>query len=245
MFQKTLYTCCLFLLAFSASHAQDTLPRLTVRNISNKIIISWRTTYGARISTINIQRSADSIKNFTTIGSVLEPNNRENGFVDSKAPNPNMFYRVFIAFDGGRYAFTRSYKPFIDTTTAAPNTLIEPPVMEPPKNIVVPVTPPVPSGFTPSKFIFTGKDNNVVIDLADAATLKYSIKFFDDDDNPVFEISKVNDPYLIIEKVNFLHAGWFYFKLYENGVLKEKNHFYIPKEGRYGIPPEELKRKFK
>lgn len=245
MLSKTLYTTCLSILACCAtSHAQDTLPRLTVRNISNKIIISWRTTYGAKISTINIQRSADSIKNFTTIGSVLEPNNRENGFVDSKAPSPNMFYRVFIAFDGGRYIFTRSYKPFIDTTSP-PSPIVEPQATEPTKTVIAPATPPVPTGFIPSKFIFTGKDNNVVIELPDAGTSKYSIKFFDENDIPVFEIGKVSDPYLIIEKVNFLHAGWFYFKLYENGVIKEKNQFYIPKEGRYGIPPDELKRKFR
>ena len=241
MLLKPLYIACFFLLAFSApNYAQDTLPRLTVKNISNKIIISWHSTYGAKISNINIQRSADSLKNFTTIGTVLEPNNRENGFVDNKAPNPNMFYRVFIAFEGGRYVFTKSYKPFIDTTTAA-TSVIETQITEPPKTI--PVIPP-PTGFVASKFIFTGKDNNVIIDLPDAATAKYSIKFFDEKDNPVFEISKVTDPYLTIEKVNFLHSGWFYFKLYDNAVLKEKNQFYIPKEGKFGIPPEEIKKKF-
>ncbi len=238
-----IYFCILAFCAESVAQDVDTLPRLTVKSISNKVIISWRTTYGARISNINIQRSADSLKNFTTIGTVLEPNNRENGFVDSKAPNPNMYYRVFIAFEGGRYTFTRSYKPFIDTATATSPPVIEPPVTEPPR--IIPVTPPPPTGFIPSKFIFTGKDNNVIIELPDAAAAKYSIKFFDEKDNPVFEISKVTDPYLIIEKVNFLHAGWFYFKLFDNGVLKEKNQFYIPKEGKSGIPPEELRRKFK
>ena len=87
MFLKPLYISCFFILGFSLqNYAQDTLPRITVKSISNKTIISWRTTYGAKITTINIQRSYDSIKNFTTIASMLEPNNRENGFVDSKAP---------------------------------------------------------------------------------------------------------------------------------------------------------------
>lgn len=245
MLLKPLYVTCLFIFALCITTcAQDTLPRITVRAISNKVIISWRTTYGAKISNINIQRSTDSLKNFTTIGTVLEPNNRENGFVDNKAPNINMFYRVFVAFEGGRYVFSKSYKPFIDTSTAAP-IIPEPTVVEPPKPVIVPVTPPPPTGYIPSKFIFTGKDNNVVIDLPDATTTKYSIKFFDEKDNPVFEISKVSEPYLTIEKVNFLHSGWFYFKLYENGNLKEKKEFYIPKEGKYGIPPEELRRKFK
>ena len=234
MFLKPLYISCFFILGFSLqNYAQDTLPRITVKSISNKTIISWRTTYGAKITTINIQRSYDSIKNFTTIASMLEPNNRENGFVDSKAPKPGMFYRVFVSFYGGSYVFTKSYRPVIDTVSSIPVSIQnqQPQTDEP--------------GFIASRFIFTGKDNNVIIDLPGANTSKYSIKFFDENDKTVFEISKVTEPYLIIEKVNFLHSGWFYFKLYENGVIKEKNQFYIPKEGKFGIPPEEIKRRFR
>ena len=107
----------LFLIApASQCFAQDTLPKISVKNISNKIIVSWKNTYGANISNINIQRSYDSIKNFTTIGSVLEPMNRENGFVDNKEPTAYVFYRVFVAFEGGRYIFSKSYRPVIDST---------------------------------------------------------------------------------------------------------------------------------
>jgi hypothetical protein len=235
MLLKPLYIFCFFILGCSLqNYAQDTLPHITVKSFSNKAIISWRTTYGARITAINIQRSYDSLKNFTTIGSVLEPNNRENGFVDSKMPTPDVFYRVFVSFAGGSYVFSKSYKAAIDTTGAMPS-------INQTQQWQSGETP----GFIPSRFIFTWTDNNVVIDLPNAGTSKYSVKFFDENDKPVFEISKITEPYLIIEKVNFLHSGWFYFKLFESGVLKEKNQFYIPKEGRYGIPAEEIKRRFK
>lgn len=238
---KPLFIFCFFILGICfKNYAQDTLPRATVKSISNKVIISWRTTYGARITAINIQRSSDSIKNFTTIGSVLEPNNRENGFVDSKAPSPNMFYRVFVAFAGGSYVFSKSYRPVPDTARTS-----DPAVVIPPPPPPFQYQPEEPTGFVASKYIYTGKDNNVIIDLPDAGTSKYSIKFFDDNDKKVFELSKVTEPYLIIEKVNFLHSGWFYFKLYENGIIKERHDFYIPKEGKYGIPPEEIKKKFR
>ncbi len=243
MFLKPLSVTAIILLTFSAAcHAQDTLPHISVKYISNKVIVSWHNTYGARISNINIQRSADSLKNFTTIGSVLEPNNKENGFVDSKNASLNLYYRVFVAFEGGRYVFSKSSKPVEDTSTTVP-VFTEPPVTEPEKPVITPA-PPQPAGFVPSKYIFTGKDNSVIIDLPGAPAIKYAIEFFDENNNRVFAISKVTDPYLTIEKVNFLHAGWFYFKLYENGALKEKNQFYIPKEGRFGIPPDELKKKF-
>ncbi len=253
--RRTFYLCCLFIFVLAAKIiAQDTLPRITVKNISNKIIVSWKVTYGAKINTINIQRSADSLKNFTTIGSVLEPMNRENGFVDNKTPNPNMFYRVFVSFQGGTYIFTKSYRPVIDTSVAAlsqvavlqntDSTKSMLPVIPPGKTTLPASTIPPAYVYAPSKLIYIGKENNVIIELHDATTAKYSIKFFDDKDNPVFEIRKVTEPYLVIEKVNFLHAGWFYFSLYDTGVLKEKNKFYIPKEGKVGFSAAEANKKY-
>ena len=79
----------------------------------------------------------------------------------------------------------------------------------------------------PSERIFTSKDNNIVIHLTDAATKKYSAKFFNESDSLLFELTKLNDEYLILEKVNFVHAGWFHFEVYESGKLVEKNKFQI------------------
>lgn len=267
----------LLLLTGSGTFAQDTLPGITVKNISNKVIVSWKNTYGANISNINIQRSYDSIKNFTTIGSVLEPMNRENGFVDSKASNPNMFYRVFVAFEGGSYVFSKSYRPSVELAIEPPAPAVPPPVVNTeeykPEEQPVVYTPPsiapgakVKSGtkllplhgplpmppppapkytFIASKFIYTGKDNNIIIDVPGAMERRFSAKFYDEKDDLIFEIKKIAEPYLIIEKVNFKHAGWFYFKLLDNGILKEKNRFYIPKDGKTGIPPNEPGKQFR
>ena len=209
--------------------AQDTLPHISVKDLSGKIIISWKNNYGAKVTTINIQRSADSIKNFTTIGSVLEPLNRENGFVDTKATDAKMFYRVFVSFAGGKYLFSTSQRPVKDTVAKnneGKPLLIEEPVVE------GPVKPVAPKGYVPSKFVYTGKDNNVTISLPDAASKKYVVKIFDENDNLVFEINKITEPFLIVERVNFLHSGWFYFQLLENGGLKEKHKFFIAKDGK-------------
>jgi hypothetical protein len=208
--------------------AQDTLPRVSVISQSGKVIISWRNTYGAKISNINIQRSWDSLKRFTTIGTVLNPLNKENGYVDTKPPQDRVFYRVFIAFEGGEYIFSKSQRPVVDTSSDAIAT-IDFPVEEKKE--------PVKTGepdFVPSKFVFTGKDNNVIINLPDAASRKFSIKFFDESDKPVFEINSITEPYLILEKVNFLHAGWFKYHLFDNDILLEKFKFFIPKETRNG-----------
>jgi hypothetical protein len=84
--------------------------------------------------------------------------------------------------------------------------------------------------YKPSKYVFTEKDGNIRIALPDASLHKYSLKFFEENNSPVFEVKQVKDASLILDKANFLHSGWFRFELYQDGVLKEKNKFFIPKD---------------
>jgi hypothetical protein len=222
--------------------AQETLPDITVTDQNGIIIVSWKNEYPLPVKNINIQRSYDSLKNYSTIGSVLNPQNHENGFADTKPPYNKMYYRVFISFDGGAYQFSEPTRPVkdpvmfkqvrdslfvgIDTTGSTKN----------PKLIPRPNIPDInnntPLIIYPSRRIFTGKDNNVVITLTDASTNKYQVKFFDENNVPLFEINRLPENYLIIEKVNFIHSGWYFFELYENGKLLEKNKFFVPKDGK-------------
>jgi hypothetical protein len=84
--------------------------------------------------------------------------------------------------------------------------------------------------YKPSKYVFTEKDGNVRIALPLAAEKKYTIKFFDEFNLPALEIKQIKDNLLTLDKSNFMHAGWFTFELYEDGVLKEKHKLFIPKE---------------
>lgn len=245
----------LFVLLYANAQAQDTLPNITVKNISNNIIVSWVNNYGGNIATINIQRSYDSLKNFTTIGSVLDPMSKENGYVDNKAPKATMFYRVFIAFEGGQYIFTKSKRPTPDTLDnrrlppVKPEEITKqsngkPAITTSPSVLVKPDVPLIPP-YIPSRFIYLNKENNVTIELPEVnSSSKYSVKFFDENDQQLFEIKKLTEPFLVIEKVNFKHSGWFYFKLYQDGIMREKNQFYIPKDGKTGIPSSEMNKRF-
>lgn len=104
---------CLMLAACSA--AQELLPKFSASLKPNgKIIISWRNNYPV-VKQISIQRSADSLRNFTTLLSVPDPTVPENGFVDAKAPGPHLFYRMFILLDSNRYLFTKSMRAALDT----------------------------------------------------------------------------------------------------------------------------------
>ena len=240
-----------FLITLSAIaniNAQSILPAITVKNISGKIIVSWQNEYTVPVATINIQRSYDSLKNYTTIGSVLNPQNKENGYSDANPPYNKMYYRVFIAFEGGSYIISQPVRPVKDApipvivkTADGKDSVVEkverfPWQMNPLLDSSIQLPPKVvdnkPVITYPSRRVFTSRENSVVLHLVDAATKKYSIKFFDENEQMIFELDKLPEEYLILEKVNFVRSGWYHFELYLNGELLEKNRFFVPKDAK-------------
>jgi hypothetical protein len=290
------------LLLATIATAQETLPKFSASLKPNgKIIISWHNSYRI-VNQISIQRSIDSLKNFTTLLTVPDASVSENGFVDTKAANTHMFYRLFIVLDSGKYIFTKSKRPSVDTVVtkekniesndnvlsktemqrltylqknndsvainapdkinAAPNIVLnkiifikkqdsvigqlferavnkfrdsiltktkDTLVFKDGDTIMIKVFVPK-EVYKVSQYVFTSKESNVNIALSDADKKKYSVKFFETDGSALFEIKEVKQSLLIVDKTNFLHSGWFRFELYEDGKLKEKNKFFIPKD---------------
>jgi hypothetical protein len=217
----------LFVLFTSTAYSQDTLPKFGVKNVGkNRYIVGWVNTYGL-VKQISIQRSFDSLKNFTTILSVADPNARENGFADTKAPNDHMFYRLFVVLDKGQFFFTESKKAVLDTAKLTQITVIEK-IKDTTGTIKTPV--PKKPEFVPSFYVYTNHDGYVFINLPDADKKKYHIKFFEEDDSFLFEIKTIRETALTLDKTNFIHAGWFKFELYNEEKLVEKNKFYLAKE---------------
>lgn len=203
--------------------AQDTLPKFSVTNAGkNRIIIGWVNNY-ALVKQISIQRSFDSVGIYKTILSVTDPNAKQNGFADTKAPNDHMFYRLFVVLDKGEFIFTKSKKPILDSTAIVS-------IEEPMKKVdSIKKEPPKPPGFVPSVYVFTNKEGYVFINLPDASQKKYSIKFFEEDGSPLFEIKNITEKGLTLDQANFFHGGWFNFELYNDEKLLEKNKFYLSK----------------
>lgn len=99
--------------------AQDTLPKFSASaRGSSRNLISWVNAYPV-VTQLNIQRSGDSARNFKTILTVPDPKLPQNGFVDTKAPPGDVFYRLFIVLDSGKYVFSRSQRAGLDTNSAA------------------------------------------------------------------------------------------------------------------------------
>jgi len=78
----------------------------------------------------------------------------------------------------------------------------------------------------PSKYVRKEKNSDLAI-VVPVFRGKYKIRFFDDKDQFLFEIRQIRDPLLIVEKVNFRHAGVFQYELYKDNALVERNTFII------------------
>jgi len=223
--------------------AQDTLPRFSVKNLgNNRIVVDWINTFET-VKQISIQRSTDSLKNFKTILTVPDPTIHQNGYADTKAPGSQVFYRLYILLEGGTYLFSDVKRPVWDTTAAAAAAAKRTMIAIDKSTLTLPVIPNDPVGtapvvvnnipkadlWSPSKFVYTFRDGYIRINLPEDEK-KYSIKFFTADDKPLFELKDIKEKSFKLDKANFYKAGWFKFELYEDGELKEKNKFFLPKE---------------
>ena len=216
-------------------YGQDTLPKFSVTNAgSNRIIIGWTNTF-ENVKQISIQRSFDSVKNFKTILTVPDPTIPQNGYVDAKATNDHMFYRLYILLDKGVYLFSDAKKPVVDTARQRLSYTERMDKVGNSKDTIAAPTMGLGNGnkpvvFTPSLHVYTYKDGYVRVNLPDEEDKKYSLKFFDEEDNFLFELKEIKERTFKIDKSNFYHAGWFKFELYEDGKLKEKHKFYLQKD---------------
>ena len=191
MMKKFLLTILVITFFLPIAHAQDTLPNFSVRDAgNNRNVISWVNNY-QKVKQISIQRSAESTKNFRTILSVPDPMNKQNGFVDTKAPSANMYYRLFIMLEGAMYIFSPSKRAFVDTSVASDpgKKLLDPfgiEINKPLKDIDSLITfndknsKNKPNIFVPSMYVYTARDGNVHLNLPEVESKKYHVKFYDE-----------------------------------------------------------------
>jgi len=81
-----------------------------------------------------------------------------------------------------------------------------------------------------SQYIFTNSKGYVTVILPLVNRHKYHIIFYEEDGSEVFRIKTVKESEFILDKTDFVHAGWFSFELFEDDKLKEKNKFFLSRE---------------
>lgn len=246
--------------------AQEPLPDFKVSDAGkNKVLIEWINPYNEDCIQLNIQRSFDSIKGYTTVFASLSPELPRNGYVDESPAQSQMYYRIFYVLTGGSYYFTDPQKittGYDDTKNIMAND--DPDVLFTirnedsviakltyrqfavfrdsivnetrdslfsinPQEILLKYFNPY-NIWIPSQYVFTNREGNITIELPYAREKKYRLEIFDENKKHLFSVNKISDTELIMEKVNFMHAGWFFFELYENDKLREKNKFYVAKD---------------
>jgi hypothetical protein len=206
--------------------AQDTLPSIEIAETSGANIISWISQYKG-VHAIGVQRSSDSLYNFATIGYVKQPGLKENEYQDRNFQMGRNFYRLYIELQGGKLSYSRS-TPVIDSLlkpgSVLPTAIISAPA--PVEAKILPKKKIIP--YAPSLFVYTNQDGNVNISISGTQNDHYSLKFFDTSGVNIFTIPYITENFLILDKSNFLHSGWFNFELYQNETLKQKWKLYIP-----------------
>lgn len=90
---------------------------------------------------------------------------------------------------------------------------------------------PKPGEWRASPYLFTDRAGELNLILPNAGEKKYELHVYEaDGKTQLFSLKNITDASLLINKANFMHAGWFVFELYEGDKLKERNKFYIQKE---------------
>ncbi|WP_346237194.1 hypothetical protein ABDK00_011810 [Niabella insulamsoli] len=210
---------------FTGLQAQEMLPDFSVYKVGGgRVVVAWTHNYQG-IKQINIQRSTDSLNFFKTVGTMPDPTLQQNGFADVKPPSDNMFYRVFVMFEGGKYISTKSKRPTLDSTGLADayNSGNR-------SNTEVNLNPNfLPAGFQQSTYIFTSPDRYVRVELP-YDKRKYDIKFFSETGQPLFEMNNVKEKRFKLDRSYFATAGYINFELYADGKLMERHKVYLPKD---------------
>jgi hypothetical protein len=219
MFIARRLTTIILCLCLLRSYGQDTLPKFQVVNSQGRIFVAFYNPYEFA-KQVNIERSHDSTRNFTTINALSDPKQGTFTFTDVKAPNDHMYYRIFIQLQGASYTFTPSQLPVVVIQAPAVIRQAEAAAAAPRKK----------PEWEPSTHVFTDDYGNVRIDFPMTSGSKYMVRFYDDQHNFIFELPDIRERPLIVDKSNFLHAGWFNFELYENGVIQERNKFLLSKD---------------
>lgn len=206
-YRITLVLFLLIALFVKTALAQDVLPAFKLKLIaSGKVAISWHNPYHNCIQ-LSVQRSEDN-KKFKTIISAKNPSLYENSFTDTKSPkNKNIFYRIQYTMKGGKFNFSNIY-----------STIEKMGIKETKENTTT---------WTASPFVFTNKTGYVQILLNNPTEYLYRLVFQDENGNQIFQMKKIASDNLILDKTNFPHAGCFYFELYKDEKLLEKNKVYL------------------
>lgn len=230
-----------FLLCSStvAVYAQKTLPDLSITTEKGFNIISWINPYKSGVKTVIVERSLDSNANFATIGMIKDLNSNIQSFVDVAPLAGDNWYRVNVVFESNidwksnvamitldsLAIVNRKQINSSDTLQKAINEEIN-------KKGTVDaniVTKNVKQVELPkSKYIYTNPfSGNINIELPDTKEYNYTITFYSNADKKLFEVPRIHEDEIILDKRNFQNIGTYKFTIWRDDKEFEKGFISI------------------
>lgn len=211
------------------TYAQPTLPDIAVVTQGGINVLSFLNPYESGIKSIAVERSADSVVNFTTVGYVASVKKGAASFVDAHPLVGRNWYRLQIVFSSGMEWISNLNSVEVDSAAIAnrkplppsdslqklvnTGTVVNTAVINEIKTVELPK----------SQYVFTNPfTGNVNIEIQDAFKETYSLFFYDQNDKEVLHIPRINDKVVILDKRNFQTTGLFKFKLFKNKEAFDK-----------------------
>lgn len=228
---------CLCIIAFSGvfSFAQSSLPEVNIINQKGVNVLSWMNQYDG-IKSIAVQRSADSIYNFSTIGYVKKLQKGPQAFIDGHPSPGTNWYRLYIVFSSDLTWYSNRVKIFVDSAQLLNQNVLPP--NDSLQNLVNMLTPGSTGDasevnaytYIRSQYVFTNPfTGHVNIELPENRDKKsvFSLRFFDQKNHEILEVPKIPQASVIIDKRNFQRKGIFKFELRKDNSLVETGYITI------------------
>lgn len=226
-------------LGISKLNAQKTLPDITVNTEKGYNIISWINPYKSGIKAIVVERSVDSHTNFAVIGMVKDISSSIQSFVDVTPLAGDNYYRVNVIFQSDIDWKSNVEKITLDSLTIANRKQIaSEEALQKKVNEVINEKGNVENGIVTqnikqvelpkSKYIFTNPfSGNINIELPDSKEYNYFITFYTQNDVKVFDIPRIHEDEIILDKRNFQNIGTYKFIIKRDDKEFEKGYIVI------------------
>jgi len=213
-------------------YAQPELPNIAVTTQGGINILSFSNPYESGIKSIAVERSSDSVLNFTNIGYVGSVKKGPASFVDAHPMVGKNWYRLQIVFSGGMEWISNLGSIEVDSAAIANRKPLPPSdslqkIVNATGNTAV-INEIKTVEMPKSQYVFTNPfTGNINIEIQDALKESYQLLFYDQNDKEVLRIPRVNDKIVILDKRNFQTTGIFKFKLLKNKEEFDKGYVTI------------------
>ena len=205
--------------------AQPQLPEVGALTKDGINVLSWVNPYKSGVSSVSIERSADSTFNYQTIGVLKDISQTTQSYIDTRPVLGDNWYRVVVLFSSGTDWKSNIVKLHLDSADVANRKPLPPgdslqkliskmPAKSPEEAVKSINTNAV---YPKSKYVFTNPfTGNIDIDIADAFENDYALYFYDEQGKEALFIPRINDTAVVLDRRNFQKSGVFKFKLLKN-----------------------------